>query len=147
MTALVQIMAWRRRGDKPLSEPMMVSLPTLIWVTRPQWVKNGILERTSYISKRDQCMNNNSSSRWQNTPVDHQWKTGSLCAKLILNKLRCWFWIASQNTFRPKMKIFFFFFFFFFFEGGGVIAYTIWQMDTDRCIKPFQNMSHLKTGV
>ena len=33
--ALVQIMAWRRSGDKPLSEPMMVSLPTHICVTRP----------------------------------------------------------------------------------------------------------------
>ena len=28
--ALVQIMAWRRSGDKPLSDPMMVSLPTHI---------------------------------------------------------------------------------------------------------------------
>ena len=37
--ALVQIMAWRRPGDKPLSEPMMVSLSTHIRVTRPQWVK------------------------------------------------------------------------------------------------------------
>ena len=37
--ALVQIRAWRRPGDKPLSEPMMVSLPTHICVTRPQWVK------------------------------------------------------------------------------------------------------------
>ena len=37
--ALVQIMAWRRPGDKPLSEPMMVSLPTHICVTRLQWVK------------------------------------------------------------------------------------------------------------
>ena len=27
---LVQIMAWRRPGDKPLSEPMMVRLPTHI---------------------------------------------------------------------------------------------------------------------
>ena len=36
--ALVQIMAWRRSGDKPLSEPMMISLPTHICVTRPQWV-------------------------------------------------------------------------------------------------------------
>ena len=36
--ALVQIMAWRRSGDKPLSEPMMVSLTTHICVTRPQWV-------------------------------------------------------------------------------------------------------------
>ena len=36
--ALVQIMAWRRPGDKPLSEPVMVSLLTDIYVTRPQWV-------------------------------------------------------------------------------------------------------------
>ena len=36
--ALVQIMAWRQSGHKPLSEPMMVSLPTHICVTRPQWV-------------------------------------------------------------------------------------------------------------
>ena len=34
--ALVQIMAWNRPGDKPLSEPMMVRLPTHICVTRPQ---------------------------------------------------------------------------------------------------------------
>ena len=38
LTALVQIMAWRRSGDKPLSETMMVSLTTHICVTRPQWV-------------------------------------------------------------------------------------------------------------
>ena len=37
--ALVQIMAWRRPGDKPLSEPMMIRLPKHICVTRPQWVK------------------------------------------------------------------------------------------------------------
>ena len=37
--ALFQIMAWRRPGDKPLSEPMMVSSLTHICVTRPQWVK------------------------------------------------------------------------------------------------------------
>ena len=37
--ALVQIMTWRGAGDKPLSEPMMVSLPMHICVTRPQWVK------------------------------------------------------------------------------------------------------------
>ena len=35
---LVQVMAWRRPGDKPFSEPMMVRLPTHICVTRPQWV-------------------------------------------------------------------------------------------------------------
>ena len=36
--ALVQIMAWHRPGDKPLSEPMVVKLPMHICVTRPQWV-------------------------------------------------------------------------------------------------------------
>ena len=32
-------MAWHRPGDKPLSEPMVVRLPTHICITRPQWVK------------------------------------------------------------------------------------------------------------
>ena len=36
--ALVQIMTWRRPGDKPLFESMVVSLLTHTWVTRPQWV-------------------------------------------------------------------------------------------------------------
>ena len=45
--ALVQIMAWRRPGDKPLSGPVMVSLLTHICVTRPQWVK-GDLNRFSF---------------------------------------------------------------------------------------------------
>ena len=37
--ALVQIMAWCRPGNKPLSEPMMVRLPTHICIAWPQWVK------------------------------------------------------------------------------------------------------------
>ena len=37
--ALVQIIAWRRPGDKPLSETMIFGLPTHICVTRPQWVR------------------------------------------------------------------------------------------------------------
>ena len=36
--ALVQIMAWRWPGVKPLSESMMVGSPTHTCVTRPQWV-------------------------------------------------------------------------------------------------------------
>ena len=38
--AMVQIMAWRRPGDKPLSEKMLVGSLTHICVTRPQWVYN-----------------------------------------------------------------------------------------------------------
>ena len=45
--ALVQIMAWRRPGVKPLSEPSMVSLLTHICVIRPQWV-NEDLQTPSY---------------------------------------------------------------------------------------------------
>ena len=36
--ALMQVMAWRRPGDKPISEPTMVRIMTYICVTRPQWV-------------------------------------------------------------------------------------------------------------
>ena len=41
--ALVQIMAWRRSGGKPLSEPMIVSLLTHICVTRPRWVNGNFV--------------------------------------------------------------------------------------------------------
>ena len=47
--ALVQIMAWRRPGDKPLSEPMMLSLLTHICVTGPQWVNFDCLSNRSAI--------------------------------------------------------------------------------------------------
>ena len=36
--SLVHIMAWCRPGNKPLSEPMMISLLMHICVTRPEWV-------------------------------------------------------------------------------------------------------------
>ena len=37
--ALIQIMAWRRPGAKPLSEPIMVKVLTHICVIPAQWVK------------------------------------------------------------------------------------------------------------
>ena len=46
--ALVQIMAWRRLGDKPLSEPVMVSLLMHICSTRPQWVNVNWISMTPY---------------------------------------------------------------------------------------------------
>ena len=36
---LVQIIAWRQPGDKPLSEQMLVGSLTHIFAIRPQWVK------------------------------------------------------------------------------------------------------------
>ena len=37
--ALVEIMDWCQPGIKPLSEPMMVKLPTHVFIIWPQWVK------------------------------------------------------------------------------------------------------------
>ena len=36
--AFVQIMTWRRPGNKPLSEPMMVNLLTYIYMHHSAWV-------------------------------------------------------------------------------------------------------------
>ena len=47
ISALVQIMAWCSPGNKPLSEPVMTSLPTHICITRPQWVKDFDFKTTS----------------------------------------------------------------------------------------------------
>ena len=65
--ALVQIMAWRRSGDKPLSEPMMVSLLTHICVTRPQWdnIVNNIWFMLQMINFTDQV-----SESLAKTPIE-----------------------------------------------------------------------------
>ena len=47
ITSLVQMMVWRRPGAKPLSEPMMVSLLTHICGTRPQWVIQAQIKKTT----------------------------------------------------------------------------------------------------
>ena len=49
--ALVQIMACRRPGEKPLSEPMMARLLMHICASRPQIVKSGRLG-DAYINQR-----------------------------------------------------------------------------------------------
>ena len=49
-SALVQVMAWRWPGAKPLSEPMMASLWTHTCITQPQWVNTWRL-----ISKYNWC--------------------------------------------------------------------------------------------
>ena len=51
--ALVQIMAWRRPGDKPLSESMMVSLLTHICVTRDYITDSGSILGISSVWQND----------------------------------------------------------------------------------------------
>ena len=55
IAALVQIMTWRRSGDKPLSEPMMVSLLTHICVTQPEWVEWKVFWFRNTISNSRSC--------------------------------------------------------------------------------------------
>ena len=47
--ALVQIMAWCRPGDKPLSEPMMLSLVKHTCITRPQWFNKSKLYAFAFL--------------------------------------------------------------------------------------------------
>ena len=70
--ALVQIMAWRRPGDKPFSEPMLVSLLRYICITRPQWVNGYIL----YIAAK--------------IYVDNEYHFISLCVETCLEWLTFW---------------------------------------------------------
>ena len=81
--SLVQIMAWRRSGDKPLSEPMMVCLPTHICVTRPQWVnlsppgQNGQQFGRRYcqihfLNENDRISIQISLKRFPYTPIDNK---------------------------------------------------------------------------
>ena len=60
--AMVQIMAWHQRGDKPLSEPMVGCLLMHICVTRPQWVK-------TVLSPLLTCWRYQSGTAWGNNIV------------------------------------------------------------------------------
>ena len=87
--ALVQIMAWRRPGDKP----MMVSSTTHICVTRPQWVNwlwNGTSINMADI-KQNFCnfaWTSLSFNRWAclsevMTKIHHIIKSSSRCHKIL----------------------------------------------------------------
>ena len=59
--ALAQKMAWRLPGDKPSSEPMMLSLLTHLCTTRPQWVKGYVNPSTCFAV--DACKSRNTGTR------------------------------------------------------------------------------------
>ena len=64
--ALVQIMAWRRPGDKPLSKTMMISLLTHICVTLSRCVYNNQAVTVTYF-----LIDGNKYSRgWWNGPLN-----------------------------------------------------------------------------
>ena len=63
--ALVKIMAWCRQDDKPISEPMMVSLATHIYVIQPQWVMLWLYHNDSYRHVWYRWINCNSFSHYK----------------------------------------------------------------------------------
>ena len=80
--ALVQIMAWRRPGDKPLSEAMMVNLPTHVCVSWPQWVNVTIVIHNNVIEKVMQFESNftvsfSKGTNWQFFMCQLRWWLGA----------------------------------------------------------------------
>ena len=70
-------MAWRHPGDKPLSEPMMISLLMHICVTLPQWLK---AEWHIYAS-------------WLSMPLVKMHNTSYNALAFF-----CWLWSAYKDT-------------------------------------------------
>ena len=93
-------MAWRRPGDKPLSEPMMDSLLTHICVTRPQWVNSPRCWRMNRFQRRriSNTTNNAVQSsavitlsnvvRWIITGTEAEYQSG--CWMHKINQSGCW---------------------------------------------------------
>ena len=109
--ALVQVMAWRCPGDKPLSEPMVVSLSTHICVTRPQWVKANVdaKQATSHcLNKRkpiSTMLYGATRPHWVKGEI-HQIDTQIFKSEFFLNrvKIQCIF-LYSDNTLRQWRMI------------------------------------------
>ena len=107
--ALVQVMAWHRPGDKPLSEPMLISLPTHICVTRPQWVN----ARLQYWDL--QCINplrpRDSYKLHQTRPSLVQIMSCRLCVKPLYELMLGYYWNLAnifQWNFNQNTTIFFY---------------------------------------
>ena len=81
--ALVQIMAWHPPDDKPLSEPMMVSLLIRICITRPQLVNKYIPKITAIYPRGQHVKLTTSSLTTPSTPQ-------STCHKVITYSLLAW---------------------------------------------------------
>ena len=104
-------MAWRRLGDKPLSEPMIVNSLTHIRVTRPQW-DNQILKKQEYIETQKATWNLQQDARvsfysnvynWYGTK-DAIWSRVAFMLLITENGVRrTWFYfkrIAVANYFK-----------------------------------------------
>ena len=100
--ALVQIMAWRRPGDKPLSESIMVSLLTHICVTRPQWVNSTLSFSFSVPTHKVNTIPADALSPGHQKLWYHPNETFPVCLMVIFweysgNSEKCW-----ENLLSPR---------------------------------------------
>ena len=92
--ALVQIMAWRRLGDKPLSEPMVVSLLTHICAIRHQRVKIHFQAVIVYYDNANPPKQNTAVCRYNAVQYDH-----------VLNKTLQWLRQNINQSLFPQKNI------------------------------------------
>ena len=96
ISALVQIMAWRLPGDKPLSKPMMVRLLTHICVTRPQWIKMTKMMKLVYITFLR-----------RNALVQQKWcQTNPISSSSRGPLFDCFCWIMQRKIGTPRALLF-----------------------------------------
>ena len=130
-SALVQIMAWRRPGDKPLSEPMMVRIPTHICVTRPQWVNDSHYKTETVIRPLKFIMGIpipitffSEQSPWCLPNKEHQqswyWLILTRPTQALHNKVYCYRLIVSSQTEQSCLQ--------FWNVHVFVAAYTMWYI-------------------
>ena len=86
--ALVLIMALRRPGDKPLSEPMLVISLTHICVTRPQWVNGRQHQFCSHVAHQAKFIFKKLSS-----PAPSTVKIMNTNLDMCFTKFLCCLWI------------------------------------------------------
>ena len=101
--ALVQIMAWRRPGDKPLSEPVMVSLLTHICITRPQWVNNDFKGDKNLVAQRATWLLNSCCSTLNKSCPSHTPRWNISGNTIPLGYLRLEILLSSCDFLLPKV--------------------------------------------
>ena len=103
--ALVQIMAWCRPGNKPLSEPIINILLTHICVTRPQWVKMMISKYTEEDVILFVCHNSNWDTLWFQFQAPSM---GSCGMSLFMLHVYNGTFDLHRNNFRAPLCFFYF---------------------------------------
>ena len=88
--ALVLIMAWRRPGDKPLFEPMLVRSLTHICVTRPQWVNIG--SSNGFVPSANEPLSEPIMTQFYDAIWHHQ-------ATVSYQALWCWIYFSRNMIF------------------------------------------------